>query len=46
MKKRKEWGYLDDEVIEILCAQRICAWCDKVCSTADHLVAHVIMRHP
>jgi hypothetical protein len=36
---------LQDARREALQKQQVCAWCDKVCSNADHLVAHILLRH-
>jgi hypothetical protein len=36
---------MDKEVQKLLEEQRVCAWCLKRCENADHLFAHIIMRH-
>jgi hypothetical protein len=31
---------------EALERQQRCAYCDQICKNADHLVAHIRLRHP
>lgn len=32
--------------MELLKKQRVCSWCDKTCESSDHLVIHILLRHP